>query len=179
MICGGHFLLPIHVSHSTASRGGTSEPQRVPVHSFSSYPLPCRAVEGGPFRARAALSPAPLRGFLARTSLAQVGTLSFSHPFFGVFAFFIYLLQHRRLSSQKILPKFFWASMRRRAPKSPRTRETKQTKRETRALKEEQMGCSKKDNQTLTVVAVSPFSTVCACLCVLGPGLCFCVNSDF
>ena len=31
MICGGHFLLPIHVSHSTASRGGTSEPQRVPT----------------------------------------------------------------------------------------------------------------------------------------------------
>ena len=28
----------------------------------------------------------------------------------------------------------------------------------------------------LTVVAVSPFSTVCACLCVLGPGLCFCVK---
>ena len=24
--------------------------------------------------------------------------------------------------------------------------------------------------------AVSPFSTVCACLCVLGPGLCFCVG---
>ena len=31
VICGGHFLLPIHVSHSTASRGGTSEPQRVPT----------------------------------------------------------------------------------------------------------------------------------------------------
>ena len=33
-VCGdmwGHFLLPIHVSHSTASRGGTSEPQRVPT----------------------------------------------------------------------------------------------------------------------------------------------------
>ena len=50
VICGGHFLLPIHVSHSTASRGGTSEPQRVPVHSFSSYPLPCRArPRAGPF----------------------------------------------------------------------------------------------------------------------------------
>ena len=50
VICGGHFLLPIHVSHSTASRGGTSEPQRVPVHSFSSYPLPCRArSRAGPF----------------------------------------------------------------------------------------------------------------------------------
>ena len=67
VICGGHFLLPIHVSHSTASRGGTSEPQRVPVHSFSSYPLPCRA------RPRAG----PLSGSgrpLARTSagLARV-----------------------------------------------------------------------------------------------------------
>ena len=31
VICGGHFLLPIHVSDSTASRGGTSEPQRVPT----------------------------------------------------------------------------------------------------------------------------------------------------
>merc|ERR1712086_139359 len=50
VICGGHFLLPIHVSHSTASRGGTSEPQRVPIHSFSSYPLPCRArSRAGPF----------------------------------------------------------------------------------------------------------------------------------
>ena len=50
VICRGHFLLPIHVSHSTASRGGTSEPQRVPVHSFSSYPLPCRArSRAGPF----------------------------------------------------------------------------------------------------------------------------------
>ena len=45
VICGGHFLLPIHVSHSTASRGGTSEPQRVPYISwcFSSCLLPCRA----------------------------------------------------------------------------------------------------------------------------------------
>ena len=85
VICGGHFLLPIHVSHSTASRGGTSEPQRVPTRPPASRSggvsllirYHVEQVEGGPFRARAALSPAPLRGLHVAAAAQDPSDLEF------------------------------------------------------------------------------------------------------